>query len=93
MKSHKTGHPSKPAIIFGPRAGRFWEVSLYPQDVKVIYMYIIDKWLGSQTQFDMSRADISVQNTLFRSVTLREKMQQIKTGTPTQAAWISNQPD
>jgi hypothetical protein len=28
-KSQKTGHPSKPAIFFGPSAGRFREVSLY----------------------------------------------------------------
>jgi hypothetical protein len=28
-KSHKTGHPSRPAKIFGPSAGRFREVSVY----------------------------------------------------------------
>jgi hypothetical protein len=28
-KSHKTGHSCKPAIFFGPSAGRFREVSLY----------------------------------------------------------------
>jgi hypothetical protein len=28
-KSDKTGHSSKPAIFFGPSAGRFSEVSLY----------------------------------------------------------------
>jgi hypothetical protein len=32
-KSHKTGHSSKPAIIFGPSAGRFWEVSLYTKSI------------------------------------------------------------
>ena len=29
LKSHKTGHPSRPANFFGPSAGRFREVSLY----------------------------------------------------------------
>jgi hypothetical protein len=28
-KSFKTGHPYKPALFFGPSAGRFREVSLY----------------------------------------------------------------
>jgi hypothetical protein len=29
LKSHKTGHPSKPANFLGPSSGRFREVSLY----------------------------------------------------------------
>jgi hypothetical protein len=34
-KSHKTGHPSKTAICFGPIPDRFWEVSLYLYPYKV----------------------------------------------------------
>jgi hypothetical protein len=36
----QTGHPSKAAIFFGPRAGRFREVSLYIKTGIVMYIIV-----------------------------------------------------